>query len=47
MPAYTPTYFDFAALTHKAELFHVILMVAGVYILIYSVAWVLSKLPPK
>ena len=44
---YTPEYFPFDDLVHKSELFHVILMVAGVYILIYSVAWVLSKLPPK
>ena len=40
-------YFDFDGLAHKAELLEVILMVAGVYILIYSVSWILSKLPPK
>ena len=44
---YTPTYFDFDTLKHHESLAEVILMVAGVYILIYSVAWVLSKLPAK
>ena len=40
-------YFDFDGLSHKAELLNVIGMVAGVYILIYTVSWVLSKIPPK
>ena len=40
-------YFDFDKLEHHAEIGQVFLMVAGVYILIYSVSWVLSKLPPK
>ena len=44
---YTPTYFDFQTLQNKADFAEMFLMVAAVYILIYSVAWVLSKLPPK
>ena len=37
-------YFDFDSLIHKAELSEVFLMVAGVYILIFSVAWVYNRL---
>jgi hypothetical protein len=44
---YTPEYFPFDELTHKADNLKMLLMVAGVYILIFSVAWVLSKLPDK
>ena len=40
-------YFDFDKLKHHGEIAEIFLLVAGVYILIYSVAWVLSKLPPK
>ena len=42
---YTPTYFDFDSLEHKAELLDVFLIVAVVYILIFSVSWLLSKYP--
>jgi|688.fasta_scaffold00345_3 hypothetical protein len=44
---YTPTYFDFDTLKHHAEIGEVFLLVAGVYILIYSVAWIVSKFPAK
>ena len=44
---YTPTYFDFDKLKHTESIAEMLLMVVVVYILIYSVAWVLSKLPPK
>jgi hypothetical protein len=43
---YTPTYFDFAALTHKAELLDVFLLVAFVYILILIVSWLYAKFAP-
>lgn len=42
---YTPTYFDFDTLKHHESLAEIFLLVAGVYIIIYSVAWILSKLP--
>lgn len=42
---YTPQYFDFDGLEHKAQIAEVFLLVAGVYILIYSVAWIYSKFP--
>lgn len=32
-------YFDFAGLEHKSENMEMFLMVAGVYILIFSVSW--------
>jgi hypothetical protein len=38
-------YFDFDGLEHKAELAEVFLMVISVYILIYSVSWIISKFP--
>ena len=44
---YTPTYFNFDALEHKAELIDVFLIVAVVYILIFSVSWLISRFPPK
>lgn len=44
---YTPTYFDFDGLEHKAELIDVFLIVAVVYILIFSVSWLLSRFPAK
>ena len=44
---YTPTYFNFDALEHKAELIDVFLIVAVVYILIFSVSWLLSRFPAK
>jgi hypothetical protein len=40
---YTPTYFDFGGLEHKSENLKMLLMVAGVYILIFSVAWVYNR----
>lgn len=40
-------YFDFDKLKHYGELGEVFLMVIGVYILIYSVSWILSKLPVR
>ena len=42
---YTPQYFDFAGLEHKAELLNVFLLVVFVYIVIFSVSWIISKLP--
>ena len=42
---YTPTYFDFDGLEHKAQIAEVFLLVAAVYILIYSVAWLMSRFP--
>ena len=44
---YTPTYFNFDGLEHKAELIDVFLIVAVVYILIFSVSWLLSRFPSK
>ena len=44
---YTPEYFPFDTLKHHESLAEVILMVVCVYILIYSVAWVMSKFPTK
>ena len=35
-------YFDFDSLAHKAELLEVFLLVGGVYILIYAVAWLIN-----
>jgi hypothetical protein len=40
-------YFDFDKLKHTGEVAEIFLMVAGVYILIYSVAWIASKFPAK
>jgi hypothetical protein len=40
---YTPTYFDFDGLEHKMELLNAVVMVAGVYILIFSVSWVYNR----
>ena len=42
---YTPTYFDFDGLEHKAQIAEVFLMVAAVYILIYSVSWIYTRFP--
>lgn len=40
-------YFDFDKLKHTGELAEVFLMVVGVYILIYSVSWIISKFPVR
>ena len=40
-------YFDFDKLKHTGEVAEIFLMVGGVYILIYSVAWIVSKFPVK
>lgn len=40
---YTPQYFDFASIAHKAEIFEVLCMVAGVYAIIFVVSWLYSK----
>ena len=42
---YTPTYFDFDGLEHKAQIAEVFLMVAAVYILIFIVSFVYSRFP--
>ena len=39
MMHYTPNYFDFDKLKHTGEIAEVFLVVAAVYILIYSVSW--------
>lgn len=41
---YTPTYFPFDQLEHKAEIAEMLLMVAAVYIIIFSVSWLYSKI---
>lgn len=41
---YTPTYFDFDKLEHWQENLEVFLMVAGVYIIIFTSAWVYNRL---
>jgi hypothetical protein len=40
---YTPEYFPFDQLTHKAENLKMLLMVVGVYIVIFSVSWVYNR----
>jgi len=44
---YTPQYFDFAALEHKAQVAEMFLLVAVVYILIFSVSWIYCRLQSK
>lgn len=46
MMKYTPTYFDFDALAHKAEILDVFLLVAFVYILILIVSWLYARFAP-
>jgi energy-coupling factor transporter transmembrane protein EcfT len=36
-------YFDFDSLIHKADNLKMLLMVAGVYIVIFSVSWVYNR----
>ena len=40
---YTPTYFNFDALEHKYEILEIFSLVAGVYAIIFAVAWLCSK----
>jgi len=40
---YTPQYFDFAYITHKAEIIEVLSTVAGIYAIIFVVSWLYTK----
>lgn len=40
---YTPQYFDFAAITHKAEVAEMLLMVVAVYAVIFVFSWLYTK----
>ena len=42
---YTPTYFDFDAVTHKVEVAEMLLMVVAVYAVILIGSWLYSKFP--
>lgn len=44
---YTPEYFSFDQLEHKAQLAEMFLLVVVVYILIYSVSWIYCRLQSK
>lgn len=47
MKKYTPEYFDFDGLEHKIQIAEMFLLVAFVYILIFSVSWIYCRLQSK